>query len=179
MCINVVRYILNLIGPRMQRFPHHRTPWWDTEKKKRRECGNVMCWNMSRNEGSNERQRGGKEASGQNGDFWCGNDWVKSEHVCRHWWDRRTEQGRGKGGFTGPDKLDLDPAAANRLTITPCLHKDSDPSVKAYDKNNKLWQRENLNLFQAFFFCFLLLHSFTALSATKATGAPGCNHFEG
>lgn len=37
----------------------------------------------------------GKEASGQNGDFWCGNDWLKSDHVWRLWLDRRTAQESG------------------------------------------------------------------------------------
>lgn len=37
----------------------------------------------------------GKEASGQNADFWCGNVWVKSDHVWRLWLDMRTMQERG------------------------------------------------------------------------------------
>lgn len=70
-----------------------------------------------------------KEVSVQNWDFWCGNDWVKSEHVWRLWLDRRTTQERG----IGPDKSDLDPVAIHRLSMT----------------YSKLWQCENLNLFQA------------------------------
>lgn len=75
----------------------------------------------------------GKEASGQNGDFWCGNDWVKSDHVWRLWLDSRTAQDRGREAL-GPDKSDLDLVTVHRLTIMSCQHKDYEPSVKPYDK---------------------------------------------
>ncbi len=42
-----------------------------------------------------------KEVSAQNGDFWCGNDCVKSEHVWRLWLDKRTTQEGGTEPLSG------------------------------------------------------------------------------
>lgn len=43
----------------------------------------------------------GKEVSGQNSDFWCGNDWVKPDHVWRLWLDRTTMQESGTEALQG------------------------------------------------------------------------------
>lgn len=88
----------------------------------------------------------GKEVSVQKGDFWCGNDWVKSEHVWWLWLDRRTTQERRTEPYRAWwVRLTVDMVAIPRLSITNCLHESS---VNLYDKTVK-YDNEGINLFLA------------------------------